>query len=147
MDSGLIPGVEAPDAAIIDVKEAPVAILDADGLQPFECYLRGLLEAGGGRKSMRARLAIDHKASCSIQAMRTWIAAEQAKPRQGHIAKYLFKRPAAANAVTTISRADGLAPYADFLSARRAAGAAERAMVSALLQEHQVQCSRNMIVT
>ena len=59
----------------------------------------------------------------------------------------LRKRPAAANAVTTISTADGLAPYAEFLSARQAAGAAEKALVSALLQEHQVQCSRKTMAT
>ena len=40
-----------------------------------------------------------------------------------------------------------MAPYAEFLSARRAAGDAEKAMVTALLREHQVHCSRHVIIT
>ena len=57
------------------------------------------------------------------------------------------KRPAAAGAMTTVSNPDGLAPYARFLVWRHAAGAGCRALQTALLEEHQVQCSFQTVRT
>ena len=94
MDSVLILTVQVPQCA---------SILDANDLQPFESYLRDLLNAGGGCKSMPARLAIDHNVACSERSMRNWIATERAKPGEAHIHRKLRKRPSAANAITTIS--------------------------------------------
>ena len=122
----------------------PLSIEDANGLQPYEIYLRELHIAGHGYKIMIKRLLRDRTVLCPQKCMRTWIAAEKAHPGQAHAVAttiHVRKRPASCVAIIEVSSPDELAPYAAFLLTLLHAGAGWRGLTTALYRDHNVRCS------